>query len=99
MGILRVWIRAAVGASVEGGKSGRPSGSMVVISVSVVSAFVGGKGIDDSGGVDGSGTEALEGFVVMSRSSSSGGGIVSPASCISSSGRLWRAVGAGIFKA
>ena len=76
-----------VGWSVEGGKSGRPSGSMVVISVSVVGGIADGRGFDD-GEVEFSVGREVEGFVVISRSSSSGRGTVSAMSpCISSSGR------------
>lgn len=75
-----------VGVSVEGGKRGRPSGSMVVISVSVVDGMADGRGFDD-GEVDFSVGKEVDGFVAMSRSSSSGRGTVSAMSCISSSDR------------
>ncbi len=65
-----------VGVSAEGGKRGRPSGSTVVISVSVVGGLADGRGFDDDG-VEFSMGKEVEGFVVMSKSSSSGRGIVS----------------------
>jgi hypothetical protein len=96
MGILRVWIRWMVGVEADGGKSGRPSGSMVVISVSVVVALVIGKGADDDGVIV-SGAEEVGASVVISTSSSSGRGTVSATSCMNSSG-CSRAVGTGISK-
>lgn len=109
MGILRFWTRVAddvAGLVVEGGKRGRPSGSMVVvISVSVSAVdLVGGKGVDDGGGGGGggggdvSGTDAVKGSVVMRRSSSSGRGMVSATSRMCSSGRGRSAVGAGMLR-
>ncbi len=86
MGILRCWIRWTVWVSAAGGKRGRPSGSTVVISVSVVGGLVDGKGFDDGVGEFSVGRE-LEGFDVISKSSSSGRGIVSAKSRMSSSGR------------
>jgi hypothetical protein len=80
--------------SLEGGKRGRPSGSTVAISVSVSARAEGNEG----GGSDVSGASEGRGFVVMSKSSSSGKGIASARSCMSSSGRRCRAVGAGMLR-